>query len=385
MSKMIFCNIASMKYYRGITEDDKPENGGKHVVETGMAYECYNFLPVNHFCYGYFQHVGRKLDLQRIDRVGKRADILRDIKVIWVANRKIIGLYDKAEVFRYLQTFSEPLFDENHADWEYWVKAREENVYLIPSEDRNFDIPSASRLGPGKGMGQAPVWYADTEWALEFFIPKVEEYLATVIEKYPNPYLTVRRINQKVQPSDLTGNELWAKADELINSGETLKALEIYNYLVFNSSLPYESCLARYNRGIALEKNLMYDEAIGSYKRTLYEYDQLDEENKSKVTHLNLDCYGKLARIYFVMREYSVAYSLWKKLFYQETEPSLKCDALYNMMCVCKTAEAWDKLSDLFTTYEDLKTDKYINEVTRLKKIYTIKTEALESVTEEET
>lgn len=373
MSKIIFCNIVGMKYYRGITEEDKPKKGNKYVKDTAMAYECYNFQPCNHFCYGYFQHVGRQLDLKRVNNFGKTAKVLHNLTVVWVANRKIVGVYDDADIFRYLQSFSEPLFDENHIDWEYWIKAHEENVYLIPAEERTFEIPSASKIGTGKGMGQAPIWYADTEWAQEIFIPQVEEYLISVREKYPNPYLTVRRINQKVQPSDSTADDLWAKATELIDSKQTLSALEIYNYLVFHSETPYKSCLARYNRAIALEKLLMYDEAIGSYKRTLYEYDQLDEENKSKVGRLNFDCYKKLARVYLVMQEYSVSYSLWKKIFYKESDISKKCDALYNMMRVCKEAEAWDNLKEVLETYDDLKVNEFAEEVARFKKILNAK------------
>lgn len=41
--RVLFCNIAWMKYYRGITEDDKPENGGSWVNETQTAHECFNF------------------------------------------------------------------------------------------------------------------------------------------------------------------------------------------------------------------------------------------------------------------------------------------------------------------------------------------------------
>lgn len=376
MSKIVFCNIAGMKYYRGITDEDKPNKGGRYVKETGMAYECYNFQPCNHFCYGYFQHVGRQLDLQRVEGNSKTIKVLHNITVIWVASRKIVGLYDNADLFRYLQSFSEPLFDENHVDWEYWAKAREENVYLIPVEERNFEVPSASKIGTGKGMGQAPIWYADTEWARTIFLPQVEEYLTSVREKYPNPYLTARRINQKIHSSDLSNSELWTKADELIEAGQNLSALEIYNYLVFNSNDPYESCLARYKRGIALEKLLMYDEAIGSYKRTLYEYDQLDEENKLKATGMDLNCYNKLARVYFVMQDYTLAYSLWKKLFYKESDISRKTEALYNMMRVCRSAEAWDNLKELLEAYEDLQTDEFADEVTRIKKILKAKLES---------
>lgn len=35
--RILFCNIAWMKYYNGITDDDKPENGGSWVKENGNA------------------------------------------------------------------------------------------------------------------------------------------------------------------------------------------------------------------------------------------------------------------------------------------------------------------------------------------------------------
>lgn len=46
--RILFCNIAWMKEYRG-NEDGKdiPLNGGSYVDETGDAHEKYNFTPVN--------------------------------------------------------------------------------------------------------------------------------------------------------------------------------------------------------------------------------------------------------------------------------------------------------------------------------------------------
>ena len=48
MMRILFCNIAWMKEYRG-NEDgkDTPLNGGSYVDETGDAHEKYNFTPVN--------------------------------------------------------------------------------------------------------------------------------------------------------------------------------------------------------------------------------------------------------------------------------------------------------------------------------------------------
>ena len=47
-AKIVFCNIAWMKHYHGITENDKPKNGGSFVTETGDAWESLNFFPRNH-------------------------------------------------------------------------------------------------------------------------------------------------------------------------------------------------------------------------------------------------------------------------------------------------------------------------------------------------
>lgn len=42
-NKIVFCNIAWMKDYAGVTDDDKPRNGGKFVEVNGTACESLNF------------------------------------------------------------------------------------------------------------------------------------------------------------------------------------------------------------------------------------------------------------------------------------------------------------------------------------------------------
>ena len=37
--RVLFCYIAYMFFYKGITEEDKPVNGGLFVKETGNAHE----------------------------------------------------------------------------------------------------------------------------------------------------------------------------------------------------------------------------------------------------------------------------------------------------------------------------------------------------------
>ena len=47
MGAVVFCNIAWMKNYRGITDEDQPYNGGSFVKENNDAMEQINFLPKN--------------------------------------------------------------------------------------------------------------------------------------------------------------------------------------------------------------------------------------------------------------------------------------------------------------------------------------------------
>ena len=158
MKKIVFCNIAWMKNYCGITEDDKPYNGGSYVEENGDAAESCNFLPNNHYCYGYFASKGQNLNLSRIDKtVGKDVSKIAGITVIWVANRKIVGWYENAEMYRKMQEFYDDVLGDSKVYWLYNFKAHENDAYLLPVELGDFNIPSASVEGTGKGMGQANI------------------------------------------------------------------------------------------------------------------------------------------------------------------------------------------------------------------------------------
>ena len=368
MSKFVFLNIVWMKNYRGVTKDDKPQNGGRYVVEIGeTAYVCYNFFPVNHFCYGYFQHIRQQLNLGRIDKNCENADAVQDVTIIWVANRKIVGWYEHAEIFRYWQSFNEPFFDTNHKDWDHWCKAREENVYLIPPENRNFDVPSAAKNGVGKGMGQLNIWYADSDWAQKVFVPAVEKYIEELRGKFPISYLTAADINKKISATDLTEEKLFEEAEKNLDAGNYLDALQIFNYLIYNAEKPFNGVLAKYRRGFTLEKILLYDEAIETYKRALYEFNRLEDAEKE--TPLDLYCTFNLARIYDVMNKKSLAYPLWQKIFEMEIDLPTRCNALIRMMRDCEFESDWDKLKELLKIYKGLNTTEFIDDVKELKKV----------------
>ena len=96
--RILFCNIAWMKEYRG-NEDGKdiPLNGGSYVDETGDAHEKYNFTPVNMegreglYCLGFFEtksHNGKDVNQMRIENIAgcellKKEESVDDVLVVY--------------------------------------------------------------------------------------------------------------------------------------------------------------------------------------------------------------------------------------------------------------------------------------------------------------
>ena len=186
MAYYIFCEIAWMKYYCGVTDDDKPINGGKFIDENGEGGEIFNFRPYNHRCYGYVMHQGDEMHLERldIDKALRHSPKIEDVTVIWVATDgsgcRIVGWYEHAVMYRYWQY----IYDVDYGYEKYYnFEAHEQDCYLIDPADRTFPIPRAKKAGKGKGMGQSQVWYADSEYAQSVFIPKVQKYLDSVRDK----------------------------------------------------------------------------------------------------------------------------------------------------------------------------------------------------------
>ena len=177
MATVIFCNIAWMEYYMGITDSDKPHNGGSWVGESNDAMESRNFQPYqDDNCYGYVQQKGDTLKLERLDKTAAKADVLDDVTVVWVAKgeegSRIVGWYEKAEMNRECQKI-----DDSSC---YYFITKAINAYLIPVKKRDFRMPRASQAGKGRGMGQSNVWYADSDYAKSEYIPQVLEYLKKI-------------------------------------------------------------------------------------------------------------------------------------------------------------------------------------------------------------
>lgn len=183
---MVFFNIAYMKEYKGITEDDVPFNGGSYVGETGNAGEKYNFSPYDEeYVYGFMEPgftkggwkegFQKELHIENIDPSCRYDDHLNGVIVVMCAYSPVInktvmvGWYDNAVVYRNVQVFKK----DNEDRWMI-CKCKIEDAHLIEEKDREFIIPRARQ--DGTGFGQSNFWYANQEKDYEFRI-KVLEYL----------------------------------------------------------------------------------------------------------------------------------------------------------------------------------------------------------------
>ena len=166
--RVLFCNIAYMKYYSGITKEDMPVNGGRYVREESDAMEKYNFLPCDDgLCRGYVEvsHVnGYKAKDGRPKRIG----------IFFAKPDKgehvIVGWYENATVYRNYQLYKGRFYN---------IAAKADDCKLIEYNNRNFIIPKGPKDNKRYGFsaGQSNIWYADRTDAEKEFREKVLKYI----------------------------------------------------------------------------------------------------------------------------------------------------------------------------------------------------------------
>ena len=116
--RILFCNVAWMKEYRGNEDgNDTPLNGGSYVDETGDAHEKYNFFPIHFegeedsYCLGFFEtksHNGKDVNQMHIENIAgcelcKKEESVEDVLVVYCAKHPahnfttIVGWYKHAK------------------------------------------------------------------------------------------------------------------------------------------------------------------------------------------------------------------------------------------------------------------------------------------------
>ncbi len=263
----LFCRVAWMKRYQGVTDDDQPERGGAYVDAHHNAHESDNFRPYNHVCRGHFRYSGEKMNLERVSGEKKAPDQLDGVTVVWVATapdgkQYIVGWYKNASVYRYGRLSLEATRHDGERQY-YWMSAKETDCTLIPTANRDFEIPNATRIGKYRGMGQSNVWYADAPEAYS-----VRQAALNYISAYRGP----------VSQFWHTAEELKAQAKDNGQSVEELESLWNHAktpYLALkyaNLAVKKDYCSKTLNfRAIALEELRCYDEAAEALRLALRE------------------------------------------------------------------------------------------------------------------
>ncbi len=198
MRPIVFCRVASMKYYRGITKNDQPYQGSSFVQETGYAHECYNFDVVetqeDNYCLGYVMLNGSKgmeseLHIENIIGCSlmEQGEKLEDVTVVWVAkspgskHMRCVGFYKHATVFRKAQ---EAMFQSDDGETYYQTYnfvAKAEDCILLPYNVRHSEsrwyVPSSNKNGYDFGFGRSNIWYAKSKKMNK----KLNEYVEKMI------------------------------------------------------------------------------------------------------------------------------------------------------------------------------------------------------------
>ena len=182
--RVLFCNIAWMKNYDGISQNDKPVNGGKFIDENEEGAEIYNFTIYNddnlHGFVATKSNRGKQnqLHIERIEGVSEDADKADNVLVIWVAKDParsksyIVGWYKNATVYRNYY------YDGDGCPKNICANAKD--CVLLPMNKRQKIVPRAGKDGYTYGLGSANVWFGKKEDS------KANEYIKNMVNYIKN-------------------------------------------------------------------------------------------------------------------------------------------------------------------------------------------------------
>lgn len=180
---------------------------------------------------------------------------------------KIVGWYEHATMYRYWQAYYDIVFSGPRQN-EYNFVADEKDCYLIDEKDRSFVIPRAPIAGKGRGMGQSQIWYADSVFAQEEFIPKVLHYLESVKDKTKPIYVSKDKFLKCAEDHGQTVEELVQKVVDL-SGNENQNIFELFGCA--NLAVAKDDCFqTRDALGNLYARIGCYDEAEEEFKKALY-------------------------------------------------------------------------------------------------------------------
>lgn len=233
--KILFCNIAWMKFYNGINEDDAPYYNGEHIKKSKEGTESVNFRDYNGKCYGFFEFKG-DIDLKKhFEEVKADQSFVENVLVVWVAaNRKnemrIVGWYKNATVYREVQAIESYFFPE--LSRYFRIEALSKECHLISEIDRNYaiDLNELSQFALNPRHSNA--WYIESTKHEVTGLPQLLAYLEGGPYNIIHTYLSEEVLVEMIPLNNKDHNsyqELLDKGVEYYDHWETLTALKYFN------------------------------------------------------------------------------------------------------------------------------------------------------------
>ena len=158
--RLLFCNVAYMRYYDSGFKEETPQNGGSYVAENKTGYEINNFHLYEDGKYygfvepGFSNGVQKEIHIENIDPAYQDQDKVTDVTVVFCATSPagpvIVGWYRHAMVFRRMQQSADGVL--------YNILAGDGDAVLLDEADRLQKAPRAN--SDGFGFGQSNLWYA---------------------------------------------------------------------------------------------------------------------------------------------------------------------------------------------------------------------------------
>ncbi|SCY73029.1 hypothetical protein SAMN02910292_02694 [Lachnospiraceae bacterium XBB2008] len=206
--RILFCNIAYMKYYKGTCDQDKAYGGGSFVDANGYGHEEYNFKPEyiefkdtgmepGDYCLGFFEtkmSKGNKLNelhIERIEGCIEPATEVDGVLTVFCAPRQfqnyttVVGWYKESTVYRNYQQcfFAGENGGEDYVQY-YNILAKADDCVLLPAKARTRDLWNVPRRAAGAsfGLGRANVWFAEGREKNKL----LDEYLKRIVDQIEN-------------------------------------------------------------------------------------------------------------------------------------------------------------------------------------------------------
>lgn len=183
-NRILFCNIAFMKYYDHEVIEEKPKHGGLYVSVTGDALEKNNF----HICEdgklrGFVETKYRdsyssakrpnSIRIENIDASYKNKNSIDNVTVVFCAysdeqkSTVIVGWYKNATILRQREIYK---------GRQYNLICDSENGTLLRASERKFKVPRSHANDENFGFGQANLWYAKEDNAKQY-VKNVIDYI----------------------------------------------------------------------------------------------------------------------------------------------------------------------------------------------------------------